>query len=55
MSAPALPVRVFTIAYGKDVDLTAMRTIAEASNGAFYDATDPESIIDVLNAVVSNF
>jgi Ca-activated chloride channel family protein len=49
------PVRVFTIAYGKDADTNAMRAMAEATNGAFYDATDPETIVDVLNAVVSNF
>ena len=48
-------VRIFTIAYGKDADVNAMREIAKATNGAYYDATDPSTIVDVLNAVVSNF
>ena len=48
-------VRIFTIAYGKDADVNAMREIAKGTNGAYYDATDPSTIVDVLNAVVSNF
>ena len=48
-------VRIFTIAYGDDADVNAMREIAKATNGAYYDATDPATIVDVLNAVVSNF
>ncbi len=49
------PVRVFPIAYGADADLTVLRRIAEASNGAVYDASDPRSITKVFTAVVSNF
>jgi Ca-activated chloride channel family protein len=48
-------VRIFTIAYGKDADVNAMKEIAKATNGAYYDATDPSTIVDVLNAVTSNF
>ena len=49
------PVRVFTIGYGGDADLSVLRRIAEASNGAVYDASDPRSITKVFTAVVSNF
>ena len=49
------PVRVFPIAYGGDADLGILRQIAEASNGAVYDASDPRSITKVFTAVVSNF
>jgi Ca-activated chloride channel family protein len=49
------PVRVFTIGYGEDADLATLRRIAEASNGASYDASDPRSIAKVFTAVVSNF
>ncbi len=49
------PVRVFPIAYGKDADLGTLRRIAEATNAAAYDATNPTTIAAVLTAVVSNF
>ena len=49
------PVRIFTIAYGEDADLVSLRAIAESSNGAAYQATDPASIKKVFTAVVSNF
>ena len=49
------PVRVFAIGYGADADLSVLRRIAEASNGAVYDASDPRSITKVFTAVVSNF
>ena len=49
------PVRVFPIAYGKDADLGVLRRIAEATNAAAYDASNPTTINDVLTAVVSNF
>ena len=48
-------VRVFTIAYGDDADLKILRRIADASQGAAYDAKDPASIDKVFTAVVSNF
>jgi Ca-activated chloride channel homolog len=49
------PVRIFTIGYGFDADLGALRRIAEATNAAAYDASDPASISKVFTAVVSNF
>lgn len=51
----AQPVRVFTIAYGKDADLATLRRIAEATNAAAYDAGDPATIAKVFTAVISNF
>lgn len=53
--ATSRPVRVFPIAYGGDADLTILRSIAEASSGAVYDASDPRSIDKVFTAVISNF
>ena len=32
-----------------------LRTIAEATNSAVYNATDPKTISRVFTAVVSNF
>jgi Ca-activated chloride channel family protein len=49
------PVRVFSIAYGKDADTNALGTIADASASNVYTATDPTTIAQVLNAVISNF
>jgi Ca-activated chloride channel family protein len=49
------PVRIFTIGYGKDADLGVLRRIAEATNAAAYDASDPTSINQVFTAVISNF
>jgi Ca-activated chloride channel family protein len=49
------PVRLFTIAYGGDADKATLRRLAEATNAAAYDASDPGSIGKVFTAVVSNF
>ena len=49
------PVRLFTIAYGKDADLADLKRMAEATNAAAYDASDPQTINKVFTAVVSNF
>ncbi|WP_334144572.1 vWA domain-containing protein [Rhabdothermincola sp.] len=49
------PIRVFTIAYGTDADLSVLKQIAEATNAAAYNASDPKSINKVFTAVVSNF
>jgi Ca-activated chloride channel family protein len=49
------PVRLFTIGYGADADLSVLRRMAEATNGAAYNASDPTSIEKVFTAVVSNF
>ena len=50
-----LPVRVFTIGYGADADLSVLKQIAEATNAASYNASDPKSINKVFTAVISNF
>ena len=51
----AQPVRIFPIAYGADADIDTLRRIAEATNAAVYDASDPTTISSVFTAVVSNF
>jgi Ca-activated chloride channel family protein len=48
-------VRLFTIAYGADADLDVLRRIAQETNGASYDSSNPGSIDAVFTAVVSNF
>ncbi len=48
-------IRMFTIAYGSDADKATMKRMAEATNAASYDATDPKTINNVFNSVVSNF
>jgi Ca-activated chloride channel family protein len=50
----ARPVPVFTIAYGEDADADVLRQIAEATNGAAYDSTDPTTIDQVFAEAVSN-
>jgi len=49
------PVRVFTISYGADADTATLKRIAEATNAALYDASNPETIKQVFTNVVSNF
>jgi Ca-activated chloride channel family protein len=49
------PVRLFTIAYGQDADKGTLKRLAEATNAASYDASDPQSIDKVFTSVVSNF
>jgi Ca-activated chloride channel family protein len=51
----AKPVRVFTIAYGKQADFDTLEEIAESTNAAAYDASNPATISKVFTAVVSNF
>ncbi len=51
----AQAVRVFPISYGEGADLGTLRRIAEASQAAVYDSSDPRSITKVFVAVVSNF
>jgi Ca-activated chloride channel homolog len=48
-------VRLFTIAYGADADLDVLKRIAQETNGAGYDSSNPGSIDAVFTAVVSNF
>ncbi len=50
-----IPVRVFAIAYGADADLATLTKIANASQGAVYDASDPTTISKVFVSVISNF
>lgn len=49
------PIRVFTIGYGADADLAVLRDLAEATDAASYNASDPKSISKVFTAVISNF
>jgi Ca-activated chloride channel homolog len=49
------PVRVFTIGYGADADPGVLRRIAEATDAAAYDSSDPRTIDKVFTAVISNF
>jgi Ca-activated chloride channel family protein len=49
------PVRIFPIAYGADADLGTLQRIAESTNAAVYNASDPKTIEKVFLAVVSNF
>ena len=51
----AKSVRIFPIAYGSDADLDTLKEIAEATNAAAYDASNPATITKVFTAVVSNF
>jgi len=48
-------VRVFTIGYGADADGSTLRAIANATNAAYYDASNPATIDQVFTNVVSNF
>ena len=49
------PVRMFTISYGAGADLPTLKRIAEATNAALYDASNPQTINQVFTNVVSNF
>ncbi|MEO6626982.1 MAG: extracellular solute-binding protein, partial [Aquihabitans sp.] len=49
------PIRIFPIRYGKAADLDTLKQIAEASNAAAYDASNPKTINKVFEAVISNF
>jgi Ca-activated chloride channel homolog len=49
------PVRMFTISYGSEADLEVLRRIAQATDGASYDSSDPTSINRVFTTVISNF
>ena len=51
----ATPVRMFTIGYGRDADMVVLRQLAEATNAAAYDASDPRTIETVFANVISNF
>ncbi|GAB3458415.1 substrate-binding domain-containing protein [Actinophytocola sediminis] len=48
-------VRVFTVPYGSDADKELLDDIAETSKAVSYDATNPDSIEEVMVSVFSNF
>lgn len=48
-------VRVFAVAYGSDADVEALQAIADATRARLYRATDPSTIGQVFEQVVSNF
>jgi Ca-activated chloride channel family protein len=48
------PIRMFTISYSLDADLSTLRRIAQATNGRCYDATDPKAIDDEFHAALAN-
>jgi Ca-activated chloride channel family protein len=49
------PVRIFTIAYGKDVDKSALQKISDASGGQMFDASDASRIDEIFKQVMNNF
>jgi Ca-activated chloride channel family protein len=49
------PVRLFTISYGEEADVVTLRTIAQATRAATYNASNPATIEQVFTAVISNF
>jgi Ca-activated chloride channel family protein len=53
--ASSRPVRVFTISYGEGADVATLRSIAQATSAAHYDASNPATIQQVFTAVISNF
>jgi Ca-activated chloride channel family protein len=48
-------VRVFSIAYGENADLSTLKKISQATDAVAYDATNAENIDKVFTAVISNF
>ncbi|MDH5372118.1 MAG: substrate-binding and VWA domain-containing protein, partial [Acidimicrobiia bacterium] len=48
-------VRVFPVAYGADANLAELQAIADATAARLYKATDPLTIEEVFEQVVSNF
>ncbi|MFV0307040.1 MAG: substrate-binding domain-containing protein [Desertimonas sp.] len=49
------PIRVFTISYGAEADVTTLRAISQATSAATYNASNPATINEVFTAVISNF
>jgi Ca-activated chloride channel family protein len=49
------PVMVFTLAFGKDADVSTLRGIAKTTGAHYYDATDPTKISAVLGDLVTSF
>jgi Ca-activated chloride channel family protein len=48
-------VRVFPVAYGEDADVDELTAIASASRARLYQATNPLTIEQVFQQVISNF
>jgi len=48
-------VRVFPVAYGEDADVDELSAIANASRARLYQATNPLTIEQVFQQVISNF
>ncbi|GAA4232950.1 Ca-activated chloride channel family protein [Streptosporangium album] len=48
-------VRLFTIGYGEGADQNVLKKIAEATDGAAYDSSRPDTIDQVFTSVISNF
>ncbi|WP_326820330.1 substrate-binding and VWA domain-containing protein [Streptosporangium sp. NBC_01756] len=48
-------VRLFTIGYGEGADQSVLKKIAEATDGAAYDSSRPDTIDQVFTSVISNF
>ncbi|MFC4138045.1 MULTISPECIES: VWA domain-containing protein [unclassified Microbacterium] len=49
------PVLIFTLAYGKDADVQALKDISGATGAHYYDATDPTQLKEVLGDLVTSF
>jgi Ca-activated chloride channel family protein len=49
------PVRVFTIGFGDEADLSALTRLSEATDAKAYDSKDPTTIDRVFTSVISNF
>ncbi len=48
-------VRVFTIAYGNQSDITTLRKISQATNAWTYNASDTADLVDVLPRALGDF
>jgi Ca-activated chloride channel family protein len=48
------PIRMFTIAYSPDADLSTLRRIAQSTNAQSFDATDPTMIDDAFEAALAS-
>ena len=48
------PIRMFTIAYSPDADLSTLRRIAQATNAQCFDATDPTGIDDAFEGALAS-
>ncbi|MFE6996671.1 VWA domain-containing protein [Microbacterium sp. NPDC057659] len=49
------PVLIFTLAYGEQADVKALKDISGATGAHYYDATDPTQLKEVLGDLVTSF